>query len=91
MASHLSKDTPKDDSKDQWLEDDDHLFLQICNFTDGKVLTLINHCEYVMELMEYLKFVYSGKGNVSQIFDMCSVTPPTWHPVSSEGVIFFFL
>ena len=71
MASHLDKYPPTDDSKDQWLEDDARLFLQICNFIDGKVLTLINHYEYVKELMEYLEFVYSGKGNISRIFDIC--------------------
>ena len=43
MASHLSKDPPTDDSKDQWSEDDVCLFLQIRNSIDGKVLTLINH------------------------------------------------
>ena len=71
MVSHLDKDPPTDDSKDRWLEDDARLFLQIHNFIDGKVLTLINHCEYVKELMEYLEFVYSGKGNISRIFDVC--------------------
>ena len=70
MASHLSKDPPTDDSKDRWLEDDVHLFLQICNSIDGKLLTLINHCEYVKELMEYLEFVCSGKGNISRIFNV---------------------
>ena len=30
-----------------------------------------NHCEYVKELMEYLEFVYSGKGNISRMFDVC--------------------
>ena len=60
-----------DDSKDRWLEDDARLFLQIRNYIDSKVLTLINHCEYVKELMEYLEFVYSGKGNISCIFDVC--------------------
>ena len=73
MVSHLDKDPPTDDSKDQWLEDDVCLFLQIRNFIKGKVLTLINHCEYVKELMEYLEFVYSGKGNISRIFDICRV------------------
>ena len=38
---------------------------------DGKVLTHINHCEYVKKLMEYLEFVYLGKGNISRIFDVC--------------------
>ena len=69
MASHLDKDLLTDDSKEQWLEDDARL--QIRNSIDGKVLTLINHCEFVKELMEYLEFVYSGKGNTSLIFDVC--------------------
>ena len=63
MANHLNKDTPTDDSKERWLEDDARLFLQIRNSINGKVLTLINQCEFVKELMEYLEFVYSGKGN----------------------------
>ena len=32
---------------------------------------LVNHCEFVKELMDYLEFVFSGKGNVSRIFDVC--------------------
>ena len=52
MAIHLNKDPPTDDSKERWLEDDACLFLQIRNSIDGKVLTLINYCEYVKELME---------------------------------------
>ena len=71
MTSHLDKDPSIGDSKDRWLEDDAHLFLEIRNSIDGKVLTLINHCEYVKELMKYLEFVYSGKGNISRIFDVC--------------------
>ena len=53
------------------LEDDARLFLQNRNSIDGKVLTLINHYEFVKELMDYLEFVYSGKGNISRIFDVC--------------------
>ena len=71
IASHLTEEPPTDDSKDRWLEDDACLFLQICNFIDSKVLTLINHCEFVKELTDYLKFVYSGKGNISRNFDLC--------------------
>ena len=44
------------------LEDDAHLFLQIRNSIDGKVLTLINQCEFVKELMEYLKLCILAKG-----------------------------
>ena len=47
MANHLDKDPPTDDSKDRWLEDDARLFLQIFNFIDGKVITLINHFEFL--------------------------------------------
>ena len=71
MASHLTEDPPTDDSNNQWLEDDDHLFLQIHNSIDGKVLTLINHCEFVKELMNYLEFVYSRKRNISHFFNVC--------------------
>ena len=70
MASHLDKDPPTNDSKDRWLEDDARLFLQIRNSINGKLLTLINHCEYVKEQMEYLEFAYLGKGNISRIFDI---------------------
>ena len=38
MANHLDKDSPIDDSKERWLEDDACLFLQICNSIEGKVL-----------------------------------------------------
>ena len=71
MASHLTKDPPTDDLNKQWLEEDAHLFQQICNFIYSKVLGFINHCEFVKELMDNLEFVFSGKGNVSRIFDVC--------------------
>ena len=38
---------------------------------DSKVLGLVNHYEFVKELMDYLEFVFSEKGNVSRIFDVC--------------------
>ena len=53
------------------MEDDTRPFLQVRNSIDGKVLTLINHCEFVKELMDYLEFVYFGKRNISRIFDVC--------------------
>ena len=71
MGNHLDKDPPTDDSKEQWLEDDAHLFQQICNSIDGKVLALINLYEFVKELMECLEFVFSAKWNISCIFDVC--------------------
>ena len=71
MGGHLTKDPSSDDSKEQWIEEDARLFIQICNSIDSKVLGLVNHCEFVKELMDYLEFVFSGKGNVSRIFDVC--------------------
>ena len=71
MSGHLTKDPPTDDSKEQWMEEDARLFIQIRNSIDSKVLGLVNHCKFVKELMGYLEFVFSRKGNVSCIFDMC--------------------
>ena len=71
MGGHLTKDPPIDDSKEQWMEEDARLFIQISNSIDSKVLGLVNHCEFVKELMDYLVFVFFGKGNVSRIFDVC--------------------
>ena len=70
MGGHLTKDPPADDSKEQWIEEDAHLFIQICNSINNKVLGLVNHYEFV-KLMDYLEFVFFGKGNVSSIFDVC--------------------
>ena len=71
MGGHLTKDPPADDSKEQWMEEDARLFIQIRNSIDSKVLGLVNHCEFVKELMDYLEFVFSGKGNVSHICHVC--------------------
>ena len=70
IVGHLTKDPLVNDSKEQWMEDV-RLFIQICNSIDNKVSGLVNHCEFVKELMDYLEFVFSGKGNVSRIFDVC--------------------
>ena len=71
MGGHLTMDPPTDDSKEQWMEEDVCLFIQIRNSIDSKVLDLVNHYEVVKELMDYLEFVFSGKRNVSRIFDVC--------------------
>ena len=71
MGDYLTKDPPIDDSKEQWMEEDALIFIQICNSIDSKVLGLVNHCEFVKELMDYLEFVFSRKENVSRIFDVC--------------------
>lgn len=38
---------------------------------NNEVIGLINHCEFVKELMEYLNLLYYGKGNVSYIYEAC--------------------
>ena len=52
------------------MEEDARLFIQIRNSIDSKVLGLVNHCEFVKELMDYLEFVFSRKGYISRIFDV---------------------
>ena len=71
MDGHLTKDPPADDSKEQWMEEDARLFIQIRNSINSKVLGLVNHYEFVKKLIDYLEFVFSEKGNVSRIFDVC--------------------
>ncbi|KAK3025395.1 hypothetical protein RJ639_044650 [Escallonia herrerae] len=68
---HLSSDPPTDDTKQLWLREDARLILQIRNSIDSEIVGLINHCEFVKELMDYLEFLYSGKGNISRIYDVC--------------------
>ena len=41
MGGHLTKDPPFDDSKEQWMEENARLFIQICNSIDIKVLGLL--------------------------------------------------
>ncbi|KAL2497169.1 histone methyltransferase [Abeliophyllum distichum] len=68
---HMTNDPPQDDSTQAWLREDARLFLQIRNSIDGEVISLINHCEFVKELLDYLEFIYSGKGNISRIYEVC--------------------
>ncbi|KAK2980072.1 hypothetical protein RJ640_028801 [Escallonia rubra] len=68
---HLSSDPPTDDTKRLWLREDARLILQIRNSIDSEILGLINHCEFVKELMDYLEFLYSWKDNISRIYDVC--------------------
>ena len=65
MVAHITKDPPIDDSKEQWMEEDARLYLRIRNSIESEVSNLVNHCEFVKELINYLEFLYFGKGNVS--------------------------
>lgn len=70
MASYLVNNPPTDDSREQWMEEDVCLFLQICNSINNEVLSLVKQCEFVKELMNYLDSLFSSKGNISQTFDV---------------------
>ncbi len=47
------------------------MFLQIQNSISSEVISLYNHCEFVKNMMDYLEFLYSGKGNISCTYEVC--------------------
>lgn len=52
------------------MEKDAHLFLQIRNFVDYEIVSLINNYKFVKELMNYLNFLFPSKENFSQTFNV---------------------
>ena len=68
---HLTETPPIGDSSKTWIRDDARLFLQIQNSIDSEILPSLTHCSYVKDLMEYLEFLFSGKGNISRIYEVC--------------------
>lgn len=42
--------------------------LPIINSIDNEVPGLVNNCEFVKELMDYLEYLYSDKGYASRIY-----------------------
>ncbi|KAK4269805.1 hypothetical protein QN277_022914 [Acacia crassicarpa] len=62
---HLTEMPPKDDSKMTWARTDARLFLQIQNSIESDLLPLVSHCNTVKELITYLEFLYSRKGNIT--------------------------
>ncbi|CAA0834953.1 Unknown protein [Striga hermonthica] len=72
---HLDSGPPTDDVKYDtnraWLRDDAKLLVQIRNSIEPDILSLVNHCEFVKELMDYLTFLYSGRTNISRIYSVC--------------------
>ncbi|CAA0822624.1 Unknown protein [Striga hermonthica] len=61
----------KDDTNRAWLRDDAKLLFQIRNSIEPDILSLVNHCEFVKELMDYLTFLYSGRTNISRVYSVC--------------------
>ncbi|XP_019153533.1 PREDICTED: uncharacterized protein LOC109150012 [Ipomoea nil] len=68
-SDHLSK--PLADQDATWVRDDARLFLQICNSIDEGIVGFISHCASIKELMEYLEYLYAGKGNITRVYDVC--------------------
>ncbi|RVW53673.1 Retrovirus-related Pol polyprotein from transposon RE1 [Vitis vinifera] len=67
---HLTEEPPNDNTRKLWMQDDARLFLQIKNSINSDIVGLLSHCEFVKELMDYLDFLYFGKGNVSRMYDV---------------------
>ncbi|KAK4265729.1 hypothetical protein QN277_026746 [Acacia crassicarpa] len=68
---HLTEVPPKDDPKMAWARVDARLFLQIQNSIEGDILPSVSHYNTVKELIDYLEFLYSGKGNFIRIHEVC--------------------
>ena len=67
---HLTEEPLDDNTRKLWMQDDARLFMQIKNSINNDIVGLLSHCEFVKELMDYLDFLYSGKGNVSRMYDV---------------------
>ncbi|KAK4253928.1 hypothetical protein QN277_009372 [Acacia crassicarpa] len=68
---HLMELPPKDDPKKTWARADAKLFLQIQNSIEGDILPSVCHYNTVKELIDYLELLYSGKGNITRIHEVC--------------------
>ncbi|XP_050229207.1 uncharacterized protein LOC126678346 [Mercurialis annua] len=66
-SRHLT-DEPKTHDED-WMANDACLLLGIKNSIDAKIVSLVRHCGYCKQIMDYLKSLYLGKGNVSHLYD----------------------
>ncbi|XP_038882618.1 uncharacterized protein LOC120073824 [Benincasa hispida] len=71
MDDHITEESPIDANKKIWWRDDSRMLLQIKNSIDREIVELVNHCESVKKLLEYLDFLYSGKENINRVFDVC--------------------
>ncbi|KAA0032311.1 putative Polyprotein [Cucumis melo var. makuwa] len=64
-------DAPEDAKKKKdWLRDDARLYLQIENSIENEIIGLVDHCESIKELLEFLDFLYSSKELVHRMFEM---------------------
>ncbi|TYJ97232.1 putative Polyprotein [Cucumis melo var. makuwa] len=71
MDDHTTEVAPEDAKKKDWLCDDARLYLQIKNSIESEIIGLVDHCESIKELLEFLDFLYSGKEQVQRMFEVC--------------------
>lgn len=45
--------------------------MHVCLYKFEEINGLVSQCDTVKELMYYLEHVYSGKGNVTRMYDVC--------------------
>lgn len=68
---HLTDDRPSNDTRDAWIQNDDHLFYQTRNPVNVDVISVVNHYNNVKDQMEYLECLYTRKEDLSRIYDAC--------------------
>ena len=72
MDDHMTEDPPEDvKKKKDWFREDARLYLQIKNSIESDIIGLVDHCEFVKELLEFLDFLYSGKEQVHRMLEVC--------------------
>ncbi|KAK4259298.1 hypothetical protein QN277_005643 [Acacia crassicarpa] len=71
--AHLTKDPSSDDTDASlaWSRADACIFFQIQNSIEPQILASVSHCNTVKEIMDYLDFLFSGKGNFTRIHEVC--------------------
>ncbi|KAK4255599.1 hypothetical protein QN277_008579 [Acacia crassicarpa] len=71
--AHLTKDPPSGDTDASlaWSRADARIFFQIQNSIEPQILASVSHCNIVKEIMDYLDFLFSGKGNFTRIHEVC--------------------
>ena len=72
MDDHMTEDPPKDaKQKKDWLRNDARLYLQIKNSIESEIIGLVDPCESIKDLLEFLDFLYLSKEQVHKMFEVC--------------------
>ena len=74
QESHLTNSPPAEDDPgySEWVRIDAQLLIQIRNSIEPDHSSHITHSDCVKDAMEELAFVFSGRENISRIFDVCT-------------------